>query len=128
MSHGMTIAQQVATALGLTLGVEVFNGPVRPEPTRAVFCLVTGGITPEDIVENSGESYHRPRVQIRVRDAQQDFAGGEVFATSVRDAVHLQVPAGYIECRAVESAPMYLGPDDQGRHEWSINVELLLRE
>lgn len=125
---GLTLAQQVAAALSMVLGTDVFNGPVREEPARGVWCLTYGGRAPDDIVGNPADSYQYPRVQIRVRDLQENFGSGETLARNVREAIHLLVPAGYIDCRAIESAPLYLGADDFGRHEWAINVELTIRE
>jgi hypothetical protein len=128
MNPGLTIAAQVATAVGMTLGTNVFNGGVREIDGRVIFCLCHGGQFPDDIVGNLVQSYQRPRVQIRIREDQENFGSGETLARSVRDSVHLKVPAGYIDCRAVESSPLYLGQDDFGRHEWSINVELTIKE
>lgn len=131
-NHGLAIAQQLAAAsLGLTLGTDVFNGRAIEQPARGVFCLAHGGRPPDDIVGNAAApeiSYQYPRVQIVVREVQQSFGSGETLAKNVRKAVHLKVPAGYIDCRAIESAPLYLGEDDLGRHVWSINVELTIRE
>jgi len=127
---GLAIATQLAAAPGLSLvlGTSVFNGPVREQPVRGVWCLTTGGRPPDDIVGNLTQGYRYHRVQIRIREEQQNFGAGETLARGVRDAVHIIVPASYIDCRAVESSPLYLGPDDFGRHEWAINVELTIRE
>ena len=132
----LDIATQIATNLGgsYTLGTNVFAGPVRPSgatvPKRAVFVLTSGG-EPSVPYRETAVPYTEkkaPRVQARIRCDAEDFAVGEALAVSVRDAANFLPPSGYIECRAVESSPNYLGRDPEALHEWSVNFRVEIEE
>ena len=125
-------------AIGLTAGTNLFSGPVRAYtileagtvvvPHKAVFCLATGGPPPMSFVNGgSGTDYNWSVVQIRIRSdigSTSDFADGQTLARAVRDRLHKAVVTGYIEIRVRESEPNYLAQDDDGHHEWSINLEM----
>jgi hypothetical protein len=113
----------------LVSGTNLFAGPIRDLPgtipDKAVFCLATGGPAPEAFVSaatGNEERYHA--VQVRVRGNPRDFASAVTLARGVRDTLHRTVPSGYLECAVRETEPNYLGQDEQGRDDFSINVEL----
>lgn len=132
----LDIATTLATRLALTLGTDVFKGPVRAArdgvPARAIFVTPTGGppgqiqrdiSPPTELREN--------RVQIRVRSGQEDYAGGDTLARSVIAALSFNPPtspAGYKDVRALQPQPIYLRKDEQGLHEWSTNFEVWTEE
>ena len=57
MTAGLDVATTIAAAVGsLTLGTNIFNGPVRPAsndgiPHEAVFCFTTSGLTDEPFID-----------------------------------------------------------------------------
>jgi hypothetical protein len=117
-----------AAGLGLVPGTNIFRGPPRAPsagvPSKAVFCLGTGGYPPRPFVDGSGLCVRQPTVQITIRSDAEDFAGGEALARDVSNAVHMHPPAGYGDVLVRESEPTYLGQDEAGRHLWSINAEM----
>lgn len=112
----------------LTSGTNLFAGPVvvvaTGVPDKAVFILATGGAPPQPFIDGSGQDYCRSAVQIRIRSTTEDFPGGQTLARNVRDFLHKRVVSGYVDIRAREAEPNYLGPDEQGHHEWSVNLDL----
>jgi hypothetical protein len=130
-----TAAVDVATHIGATVAgftylTNVFDGPVRPvpaAPAKAVFVLATGGPPPEArIGETQADRF--PALQIRTRGDKNDFAGGLADARAVRDAVHYAPLAGWVDVRVQETEPNYLGEDNNGHPEWSVNAELRITE
>lgn len=135
---GLDIATYLAAdgTLSLVLGTSVFNGPVRPVsaqiPERAVFCLASGGPAPQAYLDGGAEDERIVTVQIRVRSAPGDFAGGLTLAQGCRDRVHHKLAAiaragsggTYDDSHVLEDQPNYIGTDGQGCHEWAVNVEL----
>jgi hypothetical protein len=128
------VTQLQGSSLGLTAppasGANLFQGPVRPVkpghvPAQAVFCLGTGGPPPLIYGNLEGDDIRRSTVQVRVRSGQADFAGGEELARACLDALQRQKPAGFISFLVRESEPTYLAQDEQGCHEWSLNVECM---
>lgn len=124
--------QDAVTALAagigsLTENTNLFLGHVSDGdgvPDEAVFCLATGGPAPQDYGGQTALRTSFSAIQVRVRSAPFDFNGGQVTARAVRDALHRQPPAGYIDVLAQQSDPLPLpGPDESGRHEWSVNFE-----
>ena len=132
------IEDQIA---GLIVGENLFSGRYQGVggniPATAVFVIPSGG--PADS-PNNGEavSIRFPAVQIRVRSeaAGPDGGGGTAggydqgieLAQDIREAVRFFRPAGVIDMRLGESAPIPLPDDDHGNHEWSINIDVTLEE
>lgn len=112
---------------GLVAGTNLFRGPVRPVnayiPANACFVLATGGPPPEAFCGTATE-LHYSVVQVRVRSAPREYASGLTMSRAVRDALHHAPPVGYLEIEAQQSEPVYIGTDETGHHEWSINFEL----
>lgn len=126
---GLTLASYLAIQLGSpwALGTNLFNGPVRPAgrgvPMRAIFVLPTGGPGSTLYREDSTlEQMFEGTIQIRIRSAHEDYAGGVQLALDVRTELHCQPPSGWNDLRIRESLPNYLGPDATGCHEWSLNA------
>ena len=134
MAERLDIA--LATHLGddvaaLTLGASVFYAPVSPPndfvPDEAVFCILGGGAAP--IAKNGqADVISQPECQIRVRGAKRDYTGGLDLARLVLASVNFAPLTDYIDVRAVESEPNFLGNDDQDSPEWSINVAAQVEE
>jgi len=123
-----------AAGIGLTLGTNLFAGPVRAYvdgtvPHQSVFCLATGGPPPEPFCgDPTNKDFRRSKVQVRTRSNLEDFDGGQTLTRNTRNAIHKASVVGYVDVEVLESEPNYLGKDEDGHHEWSINVELMHRE
>ena len=122
-----------AAAIGLTLGANLFRGPVRPPsagvPHKAVFALATGGPAPLVHTQGgAGPDVKRASVQVRVRSDVDGFSVGHALARSAWSALQRATLAGYMAATCRESEPVYLGMDATEHHEWSVNVETLREE
>ncbi len=113
----------------LTKGTNLFRGPVRAAvgviPSRAVFVLSTGGLDPEAF---NGElnTIQRPSIQIRIRGDREGFEDGQDLARRIRSSAHYATLTDYIDVRVADGDPNYLGQDDDGHPEWSVNVSLVV--
>jgi len=135
MSIETDVAQHLATELGLTYGDNVFAGPLRRAsenqalanavPHQAIFCLGSGGIDSIPYVDGGGGAKEaRFTVQVIVRSKPNDYTTGANLASDSFDALDMNPPTGYFECRALASAPLYIQRDDLDHHVWTINVLL----
>ena len=117
----------------LTAGTNLFRGKMQPAersasdpgtPAEAVFVLASGGPPQEAYFAPTTLERRFSGVQCRIRSDERDFGGGQTLARSVRDALHHKTLAGYIDVRVLETEPLYIAEDNEGHHEWSVNVEL----
>lgn len=110
-------------------GGNLMVGPLRPleqsYPLISVGVLQGGG-SQVPYMGDTGTSSFASRVQVMVRGTVDAFATGEAVARAVYRKLHLSKPAGYISVLAVEADPVYLGPDEDGAHRWSMNFEVRL--
>lgn len=124
-----------APPFSLVYGTSVREGPVRKEsdnplltgavPHKCVFVLGTTGITDEPWVDGGTRTgLKKYGAQIWVRSEVEDYDAGRALADAVFNAVDKVPPAGYLECRALNSGPAYVRKDAMGHHEWTINVIL----
>lgn len=121
------IAARLASAsLGLTLATNLFYGPLRDEggaPDASATVLLTGSYPYEPDLGGKDAPDLKPlSVQINLRSAANDYAGGSTQAQAIIEAVHKQETGAANISWLIQSAPTYLGPDTKGRHRWSINV------
>ena len=127
----------IAAGVGwLTTGTNLFAGPVRPVdkthiPGRAVFVFPSGGIRPEAFLGET-EAMRRSGIMIRTRGNHSSTANAYKTALSdaraVRDVVHYASLSGYFDVRAEQSEPIYIGEDDAGHPEFSINLTVQFKE
>lgn len=115
-----------------TIGTDLFTGPVRPSkrggvPASAIFVIPTSGQAPS--LHNAGKGELRyPSIQIRIRSLPEEYDPGYTVAKAVYETVHDAFLAGYVSCLAEQSEPLYIGADEQGCHEWSVNLTLIVKE
>jgi len=132
----------MATAIGagvasLTLGVNLFAGPVRPYaefsstagvPVDAVFCLQTGGRPDAVFKQTPFRHLSYPSVQVTIRSSAS-FQVGQGLSEEIFILLNHNPVAGYVEWSAVSSAPLYLGKgNDEQHHEWTINIDTIIDE
>jgi len=53
---------------------------------------------------------------------------GKSDARDVWQLVHDTEPTDYSRTDMLQSNPLYIGTDDDGRHRWTINAELFICE
>ena len=133
MPAQLDVATFIASSIGsLTLGTNCFAGPVKKVstgsgvPHTAVFVIGTGGLQKEAFIDGGSKgSLSKPTVQILVRSDKNDLSGGLTLAESIMAVVDMGPPtASYVESRSNSSDPIYIGTDETGHHEWSINLTL----
>jgi len=134
----------------LTLNRNLWRGPVVPANDRAqnhegVWVMLSAG-NPSVAYLGANGTEHRPGIQIRIRAgldagayqrgaklARQCFLAVDQFpppafeADGVTPIVPLYVPTTRIcDLRSRSSHPLSLGKDEDGHHEWSINVDAVI--
>lgn len=102
-------------------------GFVRSEPHQVVFVNDSGGYAP--IPEQGSDLHWRPgTVQVRIRSnpmtIEGAFEAGRRLAESVKDALLGELPAEYDKMDLETALPAYIGPDEEDRHEWTLNLTL----
>lgn len=125
------IVDVIAAAIGsLTKGDNLLMGPVRPaatgEPTLACFVLKSGGRPIEPYAGGDTVSDDEfVSVQIRLRGDRKKFGDGQTLAKQILDAVHKSNPTDCLpdSTLAIQAEPIYIGEDEQGNPEWSMNFE-----
>jgi len=129
---GVDLATAIGTnVVAATLGTNCFHGPVRPPEddyeTEAVFCIEGGGPAAEP---NNGKTTRVvfAEVQVRTRGDKDDYDGGKDFTDSIFSYTEHASISGYINVRDLSAAPIYLGKDAGGRHEWSYTVEMIYED
>lgn len=119
-----------AGGLSLTEGTNLFRGPPRDGDgfaANSVFATATGGPAPVDYIDGgSGASLKTKTCLVTIRN--ESFETGEALAESCWEVLHKATYAGWVAFDVRESAPNYLGIDEQSRHLWTFNVEGMIRE
>jgi len=114
---------------GQGLGVpdsEIYAAPLDPDFADASIWIVqTPGTAPDDAF-GTLESIQYPRVQVNVRNPS--VPDGKADAREVWRLVHDTEPTDYSRASMMQSSPLYIGTDDDGRHRWTINAELFICE
>lgn len=121
----VVVAQLAAAGLGLSAGTNLFRGRVQPAgdfiPARAVFCLLLAGDANVPYLGNTGD-WQEQRVQVRVRAAADDYAGGQSLAAAVIAALHRAALPGFTLALVDTPRAAPIGHDAQGLPEWSLHV------
>lgn len=128
----LTVANFLAAAGHGTLGTSIFMGPPRdPSPVmphKCVFVISTGGPAPMPYIESSGDAWRETDVQIFIRGNAGEFAAGEAFAKAIFETMQFPRLTGFIDCRPMESHPVWLGFDPLDHPRWTVNVLLWSKE
>lgn len=129
----MTLTEEIAQLLhNLGLGVYKADGTAggtiyltRLPQTPDIAIAVARYAGPE---ADAKLPYDEPRIQIRTRGSKTDTRIGETKAQQIYDALHgmssRTLPGGtwLLQVVAVQSGPVYMGVDGNGRDEWVVNV------
>jgi hypothetical protein len=122
------VGAALATALGLVDGTAIKYGPPRAAAsvgnTGAIIWVTPyGGQAPEPFLNAAVDgSFYLSSVQVLIRGAPDAFQAGLATARQVRDALHTKQPAAYVSWLVNSSEPLYLGPNEVGEHEWTVNI------
>lgn len=108
---------------------DIYEGPKDAKmPDTCIFMQPAGGPEPEDHF-GTNESVQEPVIQVRVRVTPDAYLDGVSDAHDIWQILHDERPSSdYSSSTMRQSSPLYLGQDDDGRHEWSINVQLFICE
>lgn len=123
----------------LTVGDNVVAGPREAYdfgdgiPKKCVFVTASGGLPSRALKGNVlGETNERrPMVMVRIRSdgpgSPSAFRDGQTLARECFDALHHNPPStDYCESESLNSQPSYIGKDEDGHHEWLIQVQLIV--
>ncbi len=116
-----------AASIGLTLGTNLFTGPLRDVsagvPKNAVFVKGMPGGLPERTMGEANE-IRGPLVSVTVRNSS--FNDGDTKVRQIQEALQAVTISGYLDVAARQSEPLYLEPDDQNLHRWIVIFSLKL--
>lgn len=121
---------KTAGGVVLALAGNLFIGQMRDGDRTtppAVFCLGTGGPTPQPYLGGHRTALYRPTVQVMVKGPAGDDTTGKLLALELLALLNLQVVAGYLSWNARESEPAYLGHDRNQHGLWVLNLECMYR-
>jgi hypothetical protein len=106
----------------------VFIGKTRPAggaiPSKSIWIATMGGWQPRDVIGGVSTAEFTRTVQVRIRSAANDYAGGAALADAAHQRMHRGAIPGYLSVVCWHSAPMYIGLDDQEENEWSFWTNL----
>lgn len=116
---------QLANDTGYSVGNQLFKGNLPPTPDNAVAIINRIGIMPNpDIPENSN-----PMFQILVRDTS--YSHGVATLAKVRQSLEAKTPttigSTYFYYILAVAEGGWIGRDDNGRDQWSINFKCQIR-
>lgn len=116
-----------AASIGLTLGTNLFTGPLRDVsagvPKNAVFIKGLSGGLPQRTMGEVNE-IREPLVSVTVRNSS--FNDGDTKVRQIQEALQAVTISGYLDVAARQSEPLYLEPDDQNLHRWIVIFSLKL--
>jgi hypothetical protein len=119
----------IATILGaqtsVTLGHDLFAGPVPVSPPdRYVVVRFTTGERDGVIGEaEGGDVTYRNTVQVLIRGERNRYSDTLTLAKTLFTALTHPNQDVYLYCAPSSAAPAYIGPDENGRHRFSFDVE-----
>jgi hypothetical protein len=118
-----------AEGIGLTAGTNLFMGviqaPSKQVPIDSTFVGSSPGAAPERFMGEVSE-IRRPMVHIRTRSSS--FQTGDTRIRLIQDTMQALSISGYLDVKAVQSEPTYLGQTDEGHHLWVMSHELVNEE
>jgi hypothetical protein len=117
-----------------TAGTDLFSGGERPAdvvtgvPVEATFCRNSGGPPPRSWMNARAEHIRLSDVQIIVRGKADTEETLIAKARNIMLAVTNTVPAGFLDCEALQSNPVDIGRNDKQEPRFVVNVRLWSQE
>lgn len=113
-----------------TLGTTLFLSHMPESPDACVAIYEYGGSVPEMTMGAGLYAINRPRVQVKVRTAREDYPGGATKARAARDSLAGIVNQTLSTVAFARVSPTTsinpLGMDENDRHQFSVNFEVWL--
>lgn len=127
-SNHLTALRGLLVGQGLnTPDDEIYASPVnKTSEPLCVYMTPAGGPRALNTFGVGGEAIQQPRIQVMVRG--RDFAEVQDDANQIWSILHSNVPSGYSQTEMLQSEPLYLQQDADGRHMMSVNVQLYVYE
>lgn len=101
----------------------ILKGALMPSPTKQIAIIETGGYAP---TMEAVQGYDYPTFQVLVRTEKYKYQEGRAKIQEVYDSLHLgDLGGGYVDCIGIQSAPMFVGFDNDERPNWSINFRVM---
>lgn len=115
---------EAGSSLALVYATNLFVAEIPLEVKGQCVCLIDSGGDPPD----AHLEYERPFVQVLVKGAKRDYAGGYALAQGCRDALngiyqYTVNSARYIGIW-IASDIIYVGPDDSERPVFTVNLRI----
>ena len=126
----LALLEAITSPVALTEGQNLFYGPMMipssAVPGFVVCVLATGGDQNQRCIGSSVD-VRRSSVQVLVRCDFSDYVRGQELARACLEALHCpSIPSGWTDVQVPnQPEPFYLGMEGEGRHVWSINVQML---
>lgn len=99
-----------------------------PDTPDAAICIYSTGGYPADM----STGIHRPSLHIEVRDTDRVTAYERAKSIMVAShASQANFQSGGVKVLLVacaQSDPIHLGPDENGRHSYAVNLEIITQE
>jgi hypothetical protein len=114
----MSVITEVETLLTTQSNVYIGNLPATPDN---VICVRLTGGSPRSL---SGTYVEEPSFQIMIRNSV--YATGEALCTTVKGLLHGQTTTKLLMVQQ-QGDILYLGRDENNRHEWSLNFRAYYR-
>ncbi len=118
-----------AAGIGLTAGTNLFMGAIQAPSTRvpidSTFIGSAPGAAPERFMGEVTE-IRSPMIHIRTRSGS--FQTGDTRIRLIQDTMQAFPISGYLDVKAVQSEPTYLGQTKEGHHLWSMSHVLVQEE
>ena len=108
-------------------GWSIYQGKITASPDQQIGLFEYGGMPPE--MNHDKATDVNPSLQVRVRATQGGYTTGIAKAEAILARLHQRSnttinSVSYKLIRAM-SSPIFIGVDDKGRPEWTINFQIV---
>lgn len=107
----------------------IFCEVLPPTPDECIMIRATGGSESDLKLP-----YDEQTVQVLVRGLETALLATQVLAQGIYDLMHGYAGAAFVSgglwivlCAGQQGGPVYIGQDDNGRHEYSLNFRLTVK-
>lgn len=106
---------------------DVFSGPFHESMNDRCITMYQLESPQSESYFGDPETLQYPQIQIRIRN--KHFDEGEEDARNIWELFQNWDPGGnYLITKCLSSSPVYIGADEDSRHEWDVTVTLWIQE